>query len=253
MTDRLRFSHLRTLGTKSPAHLRYELDHGGDYKTDAMDLGSAVHSLVLGGKKVAAYPGPTRRGKEWEAWQAANGDAIVLSKSDHERAARMAESVLNNRDALTVLGGTREKTIEFDYQGVACRATPDAYSSLIGGELKTTKDSHQDRFSRYAKNMGYHAQVAWYRQALQLAGLQQPGAEWYIVAVESAAPHPVTVLHLSERTLTKGHKLCMYWFEQYRNCLESNSWPAYCQSITEFDIPDDDFELTFGDDITEAA
>ena len=69
----VRFSHLRAYG-RSAMHGHHARTQPEQEPTAAMQLGSAVHALVLGNKPVVAYPGAVRRGKEWEAFAAAHGD-----------------------------------------------------------------------------------------------------------------------------------------------------------------------------------
>ncbi len=248
----VRFHHLRTIGAKSPAHLRALLDGDEREQTRPMEKGTATHALLLGGRRVIAYPGAVRRGQEWAAFEAANADAEIITKSDYEAAARMAESVSNNADAMRALSGVREKSIQWSFLGRTCRSTPDSYALELVGELKTCRDSDPARFARYALRMGYHAQCAWYRQAVLESGKGQP-REVFIVAVESSAPYPVTVLRLTDRALDMGQRLVRLWFERLLSCEQSGQWPGYVQSIVDFDIPDDDFELTFGVGMVEAA
>ncbi len=97
---------------------------------------------------------------------------------------------------------------------------------------------------------GYHAQVADYRAAIK-AKVGVPPRDCFIIAVESAAPYAVTVLRLTERALDMGDRLLAVWMERLRACEDSNSWPAYCQSVTDFDVPDDELDLVFGDESDE--
>jgi hypothetical protein len=247
----VRFHHLKTIGTKSPAHLRRLLLVAEDDQTYSMERGTATHALLFGTRKVVGYhEGKQRRGKEWDAFEAANTDAEILSASDYERATRMAEAVSVHADAMRVLTGTQEQTILWKQQGRDCRATPDNRTIEFVTELKTTKDSQPDKFTRQAIWMGYHAQLAWYMQAMLQSGKGLP-REAFIVAVESSAPYPVTVLRLTKRALEMGERLVRLWWERLRACEESGEWPAYVQNIVDLDVPEDD-ELIFGDDV-EAA
>lgn len=251
MTDfELRFHHLKTIGTKSPEHLRALIDRemAGvvDDVSPSIELGDAVHSMAFETKVVTCYPGPTRRGKEWEAFRAQHAKALILAKNDYERARRMAEALTKHKDAVMALTGKREETLRWSQMGVKCRATPDVRGQSHLTELKTCRDAKPEKFQRQGTWYGYHAQLAWQETGVICNKLPKP-SDCYIVAIESEEPYPVTVLRLTERALEQGHRMCSLWFERYMTCLESDSWPPYVQSIVPFDVPDDD-ELIFGDE-----
>lgn len=248
----IRFHHLKAIGTKSAAHLRAILDGEEKEPTSAMERGSATHALLFNTKKVIFYPGAVRRGKEWEAFRDlnANDDTLILTKGDHDRASRMAESVSNCPDAMAALAGVHEKTLLWDQEGRTCRATPDAHSNLSLGELKTTRESAPGWFGRYAIRLGYHVQVAWYRQAMRANGMDPTAV--HIVAVESAPPYPVTVFRVLPRALDIGDRLLRLWWERLKACEDAGQWPSYVQTIVDLDVPEDDVELVFGEDVDNA-
>jgi hypothetical protein len=83
----LRFSHLRTLGQKSPAHLAAGIEQD---ETASMQKGSALHALVFQTHPVVFFPG-RRVGKEYRAFVDGRApDAIILTETAYEQAAAMA-------------------------------------------------------------------------------------------------------------------------------------------------------------------
>lgn len=243
--SRLRFSHLKAMG-RSPAHCA-ELRQRDIAPTSAMSRGSAVHALVLGGPRVVAWEeGRQRRGKDFDAFAAANEDARILTAAEYETANRMAEAVKKNVLAMAVLGGVREQTIHWTARGIECRGTPDAaeYSSHVA-DLKTTVTAEPGRFTWLALRAAYHAQLAWYMDGIKAAGLGTP-REAYVVAVEATRPHPVTVLHLTARALEQGRALYSSWLERYRQCDLAGQWPEYAQDLIALDVADE-VELDFGE------
>lgn len=249
MTEPLRFWNLSRMA-KSPMHYEHALTAEDD-PTYAMERGSSVHAIVFGTQRVLAYPGKTRAGKEWEAFKAANADALILTRNEYEKSCSMAEAVWNHAEAMELLTGITEKTLHFEFMGRPARATPDCRAQDRVTELKTTMNTEPEKLMRHCQRMHYHAQLAWYRDAVLLSGEGQP-RDAYIVAVESSAPHPVTVLRLTERTLDQGARAVRLWFERLRACEESNFWPPYVQSIVDWDI-EEELELEFADDDEPAA
>lgn len=252
MSDPIRFHHLKAYG-RSAAHGKLSRAGAEFVSGPSIEKGGGTHHVLFGTKKVIAYPGAVRRGKEWEDFQARNADAMILTKSDYEKVSRMAEAVANTRLAMEVLGGVHEHTLLFKFMGRDCRATPDARTDGYVTELKTCATSQPERFTWQGLRLAYHAQLAWYQDALDLAGMARP-TEAFIVAVESSAPYPVTVMPLTDRALDKGRGLWRSWMERLIGCEESGSWPGYCQALVPFDVPEDDLELSFaGDDETAEA
>jgi hypothetical protein len=56
------------------------------------------------------------------------------------------------------------------------------------------------------------------------------------------------VFELSQRALEHGARLCRAWMERVLVCEETGDWPGYCEATVPLDVPDDEEELTFGDE-----
>lgn len=233
----VRFSHLKLIA-KSALHFRYAVDEDSDQSL-AMRLGSHCHALLFD-QPLAVYHGKTRTGAAWKEFQTLNSGRTIVNSREHDEARRMADAVLANREAVELLAcGPREQTIDWEVLGRTCSGTPDVRGREFVVELKTTRCSDPDRFVRDGLRRCYHAQLAWYMDGVIASGLGTP-SKAAIVAVESAAPHPVTVLHLTDRAIDQGRRLCRLWMERLLSCEASDQWPGYAQSSVPFDVPDDD-------------
>ena len=239
----LRFSHLRTLGTRSPAHYAADLDLDD---TPSMERGSAAHAVMFGTMRVLENPFKQRRGEAYEEWATANADALVLTASDYDKTMGMVESLRKHELAVKALTGRYEHTILWQHEGVECRSTPDCYVWERLSELKTSRSSQPERFIPHAIRMGYPGQLAFYDEALRQTKLACP-SEHLIVVAEDSAPYVVTVFRLTDRALEAGAKQWRGWFEQYRVHKDANVWPGYSQGVVEFDV-DPPYEMTFADD-----
>ena len=230
----LRFSDLKRMA-QSPAHYAYAAVES----SRAIMVGTAADTLILGGQ-VLAYPGAVRRGKEWEAWQAAQDpEALIVTRTELEAAEGVARAVERHPDAKALLQGVRRDTLYWSNQGRACRGTPDVRTARFLTDLKTSETSDPRFFPGKVRRFAYHAQLAWYRDGCERAGLPRP-EECYIIAVEQKPPHVVTVYVLTEHILELGARLCRLWFEQLKLCEESGTFPGYSQSLVELDLPEFD-------------
>ncbi len=88
----LHFSRLKLIA-RSPLHYAASTVE----ETTAMERGSAVHSLVLGGAPVVAWEdGRPRRGKDFDAFAEQNQGALILTAKEHGKAKSIADAVKAN-------------------------------------------------------------------------------------------------------------------------------------------------------------
>lgn len=251
MTDRLRFSTLKSMAL-SPMHLRHAMDVPLE-PSRAMRVGTGTHSILLGGN-VVSFPG-VRRGAAWEAFLANHQWADdILNASEMDEAGVVAAAVRRHPLAgpLFSVPGIAEKRIDWTFRGVPFQSTPDKFLTSDGTlvELKTARTAEPGAFIRDATRRYYHSQVAVYREALRSQG--HDVRRVVIVAAETAAPYPVTVVEVPEATLDVGLRIAAGWLERYIVCQAANAWPGYSEAPVEWTIPDE-VELDFGDDEQEST
>ena len=241
----IRFSHLRAFG-RSSMHGKAALERE-QAQTTAMQRGTASHALLFGNRKVCAYPGSQRRGKEYEAFAADHPDSEILTMAEYEKARRMADAVRQCKLAEPVLQGAFEQTLRFRWNGLDCRATPDVRGGNFITELKSSASSDPVQFPWRALRMHYHVQMAMQAIACEATG-NGTILDSFVVCVESSDPYPVTVFRIDEKALAAGAKLLMLWAERAKNAAESDSFPGYISCIAPIDLPDEETELVFGND-----
>ena len=243
--DPVRFTQLKLMAL-SPAHYR----EGYVKQTACMEQGSATDAVILGTRPVLAYPGKVRRGKEWEKFQAENEGSLLVTKRELTLAEAMRDSIMANKFARAALCGERQKEIRWEYLGRECVSHLDVLGSDGDGsfitDLKVSQSSNPDKFRWKMIKMAYHAQLAFYRLAVQYLFGTKPRTA-YSVAVEPFPPFVVTTMRLTDKALDLGERLVRLWFERLLACEAANEWPGYAQGVVELDAPDD-IELDFGDD-----
>jgi hypothetical protein len=242
---RVHFSDLKAFAA-SPAHYKYAIEHPPE-STRAMTVGSIADRLVFGGGDVVVYS-KVRRGGEWEQFAAEQKpDALICIQSEYDEAEGAAAAVKADAVAGPFL---RSRSAEFQ-QVVQWEANAlpfaaglrgmrggfdllDRKRGLIG-DLKITADAEPETLSSHAFRMLWHAQAACYLDGARSLGW---GVDRFLLfCVESTAPHPVTVLELTEAALEEGRKSIALWCEALRRCEQAGEWPGYCQSIVPLKVP----------------
>ncbi len=240
------FSALKEIN-KSPAHYQYVSAHGRDDKP-FLRSGRLLHSLVFEETNAFAVYDGIRRGKEWEAFKADHADVeTIVNVAEHAEANAMAAAIRARPDAVRLLEGDRERYLEWTWLGRPCAGTIDVIGADWVTELKTCRTAKPDWFQRDALRFDYHTQLAWYRNGVAQS-LRVVPHRAHIVAVESSPPYPVVVWQLTDRALELGERRARLWLEQLMACEGSDSWPGYCESMIDFDVPDPDesFSINIG-------
>lgn len=208
------------------------LNPGVKSRSEALRFGTAVHLMLLGDdKKIAVYTAGKRAGKAWEVFQKDAGErgcAEILNAREHAIARGVVDALRRHPVAQRLLldGTVIEQKIEWSWMGKACRSTPDARSKTHLVDLKTAQTAHPGMFARQGARFYYHAQAAFYLQALEAAKLPVP-SDAYVIAVEKTLPHPVTVMRFDAESLDVGARLLRLWMEQLLQCESANVWPEY--------------------------
>lgn len=251
--DPVRFSRLKLLG-KSPAHYACAPEESA-----AMRKGSALHAYLLGQRhKVALYEDGRRdpRSADYKAFLAANEGRLVLIPSEMAPVEGMRAAIEMHPRAMELLAGVQEQVITWELGGRACMGTPDVVHVRADGtktlvELKTCRSSAPRLFQWTARSMAYHAQVAWYSDGIERSMAYPPGpvTEHFIIAVESAPPHPVTVLRVMPSMLELGRRQWRLWFETLRVCEASRRFPGYVEDDVDWEDEEREGDgLDWGDD-----
>lgn len=243
----VRFHNLKAMA-QSAAHC-FESFQARNFDSLAIRVGAGTHAMLFE-QPYTVFPGKVRNGKQWDTFKSEHSDKPILSRKEHRRASEIAGAIRCHDEASALLfgpGAIRESTIEWEQLGRKRRSTPDVRTDRWVVELKTTRCSEPNRFTRDGLFRGYHAQLADQMAAVEYQTGKRP-AKAYIVAVESVPPYAVTVLELTERALERGAALCRGWLERLIVCETNNSWPAYRECIEMFDVPEDEIDLVFGGD-----
>lgn len=243
--------HFTTLKAISKSPLHYLTALGGREDTAAMRLGRLVHTIVLGGPPSVVWNGD-RRGKAWESFAEENAGREIVTQKEVAKVTAIANAVMGDPVAAPYLVGRTEHAVEWSMFGRKCATRGiDVLGPNWITDLKTTNCAEPNAFRRAALRMGYHAQLAMYRDAAASLGVRADFG--IIVAVETAPPFAVTVHRLRASALDEGDKLLRLWFERLLACELTGDWPGYAQDVLDFEVNEDFGIVIDGDDVEVAA
>lgn len=231
---------------RSPAHYIVERT-APRAPSDAMKIGTAVHTLVLEPQRageIIAMPGfnlRTKAGRDESVdWAEAHQSCQSFDAQTHERIVRAAEAVRAHPGAARLLcDGAAERSIFWRdaKESIECRARFDWHRD-DGGivDLKTTRDASPDAFSRSIANFEYHVSAAHYWLGAEHVLGASP-AFWAFVCVEVEPPFGVACYVLDAASIRAGMARCERAYRTFRECVDSQQWPAYPETIDVIGAP----------------
>lgn len=239
LSDPIHFSDLKKFAL-SPAHFRASCAESFASTRD-MRVGTVGHHIVLGPhrtKPLVLFKGPVRKGAVWDAFAADNAGAEIVTQPEWDDAVPLAEAVMRDPVASALLKGTRrEVALEWTDGGIKCATDGiDVVGDGFIADLKFTSCTEPVGFSRHSAKLLYHAQMAWLETAAQENGIDTSKG-LFLIGTETSPPYAVTVMRLPPRTVEQGRKSYTLWLEKYRACVENDHWPAYTQTVVDFDLP----------------
>lgn len=235
--DRVNFSSLKHFA-KSPAHYLAAKQQPRD--SAAMQRGRCVHIACLEphrfASEVVVFDGATRRGKEWERFEAANLGKEILTAKEYEGVEATAIAVRGSLQAMKYLSaGQGEVSVLWESCGHSLKSRLDWVSELALVDLKSTRDASPEGFGRECQTHGTHIQAAFYSDAWeQKTGERRP---YVLVAAEPTFPHPVQVYRVPEPLLELGRHIYQGWLRQLDECRKANVWPGYAADELDLILP----------------
>jgi exodeoxyribonuclease VIII len=245
---------LQTLIRQTPAHLRYELDHGGTEETEALAVGHLLHVAVLEPESWArgyvVAPHLDRRTKAGKAalaaFEAEHQDATVVAPERHALVSAMAAALLAHPTAKEILAGpgVSELSLLWEEGGMPCKARLDRVGQLgaeaVIGDVKTCTDASRRTFERSVHTYGYHIQAAHYIAGAEAVVPQpagNPRRRFLYICVEKTPPHCVAVYEIDDFALGEGDVLRRRALRAWMACRESGDWPGYGAGADIVSIP----------------
>lgn len=232
----------RLLISRTPAHAKAahpRLSPGAPRKdTDAMDMGTAVHQLLLRDDRVDVLEFDSFRTNDAKAArdQSRDNGRIPMLRHKWDEAQDIANAV---REQIQALGldpvpfteGTAEHVIRWEERGVQCRAMLDWLRDDLQtiDDLKTTSDASPRGFQRKVWTLRYDIQAAFYLRAVAVylfgRDVIRPRFRW--VAVETEYPYLVTIHEMSKAASENADARVDQAIDLWARCLAEDDWPGY--------------------------
>lgn len=248
LADRENWSRLKNMG-RSPMHYRHGLlEPRAD--TAALLNGRANHVAVFEPQRfaglVSVWEGGRRQSKTWDAFRAANAGKDILTKAEYDQLIAMQRAVRQHPVASHYLqGGKPEVSVLWTHKAPAigalpgyaiqCKSRLDYLAPKWILDLKTCRDASPKAFGRAALNLGYHAQAAYYVDAVEaVTGERLP---YVIIAAELAPPCVVQVYRLPEHVLDAGRDEYRSLLFRLNECRATDQWGGYAAAELDLELP----------------
>lgn len=214
---------------------------------EALELGSAVHTLTLGaGPEVVPIMAKDWRtkGAQQQRTEARAAGKIPLLIAKYKRAKTMADNLRHHpRLARALEQGTPELSGYWrdPETGLMCRLRTDCLYTAPSGavlaiDVKTADTADPAAFVKSVITYGYDQQDDWYTTGLEiLLGVRSPAFLFAIVAKKP--PHLVSIVELPPEWLERGRRRNRQALDIYARCLESGHWPGFGDDIHHPDMP----------------
>lgn len=246
--ERENWSRLKNLG-RSPAHYRHALLEPRE-DTSALRNGRANHVAVFEPQRfaglVTVWEGGRRAGKVWDAFCDANADKDILTRDEYDQLLGMQRAVRQHPVAGRHLQrGQSEVSVLWTHAvkplggipgySVPCKSRLDYLAQDCIIDLKTCRDASPAAFGRAAFNFEYHAQAAYYVDAVAaVTGKELP---YIIVAAELSPPCVVQVYRIPEHVLAAGRDRYRSLLYRLNECRREDRWDGYADDELDLELP----------------
>ena len=229
LANALNNSNLKKL-LVSPAH--YQLQ-----RADSPNLmfGRLYHELTLTPDEFddnwAVWDG-IRRGKAWDAFNAANSDKDICTAKEHHDAQAIADAVHASAIGKEYFQGEGHNEVslvwpeKIDGVNLLCKCRLDRFNGTDSADLKGTTAATKDEFAREASKYHYDMQAAFYMRGVEkVFGIKQEHTDFVFVAVEKAT-RIVSAYWLPEEGVAFGRQKVDHALRKFVECTRNESWPA---------------------------
>lgn len=208
------------------------------------DMGTAVHTMLLGGNQIAiieANDYRTKAAKELRDEAREAGHTPLLAHQ-HEQVERIATTALKQIEAhpdVSLTGGNPEVTmIWFDFVHQCwCRSRPDYL--LRNGDILDVKltGTTPHGWEKHAFNMGYDTRVGHYLSGVKYCMPDAHDTQYLFLNVEKDPPHNLFVTAFDPEAIAMAQAKANEATRRWAQCLRENEWPGWHQEVYHYAPP----------------
>lgn len=244
--DGLSKSMIDILDESTPAHLRVYMQTkaSDDDETPAKRFGIILHRALLEPDtyRDAFHVRPpklsfsTKAGKQWRD---EHKDKPIINSTEEKQITRMVSSVWTHSTAKRLLTNARTEQSLFaeDTEGVLRKCRIDALTpGTTIPDIKTVEIANLKLFERQVSKYRYHVQAAYYLDICKLLGI--PKRDWFNILIEKQPPYATRCFQMYEEVVTAGRRIYQGHLQTWRNCLETDIWPAWGNDFEYVGLPD---------------
>ncbi len=234
---------------KSPMEYKFQLTQVTE-KTDAMILGSVVHSLLLEGeeqfkKDFAVVPKLDGRNDVNKLaklkFEYENKGKTVVNQEIYQTAKAMYESAMSKRGIRELLlGGVNERSYYWrdPVTGIYIRVRPDSVKDLCLVDVKTTKDITRAGFAKICAQLHYDIPVGLYRKVISAMTGKEYNS-FAFIAIENSAPYDSIIYNCTKEFIGYSDYHTDYLLDKLVKCRETDTWAGVDeQADNEFGVLD---------------
>lgn len=230
----------------SPGHYVYAKANPSE-QTDAMKLGSAVHCALLEPKRFARdyvglppdYDGRKKMGIALMEGLLEQGfkKENILKYDEIQAIKGIKDSIFDSRIVRAFFDAADHFEVTLFWQdketGIFCRGRVDLTASKYGAavDLKSAQKggARTAVFSKDVETRLYYRQAAYYLDGLKALGMDIN--KFVFLVVEKTGPFASNKFELDPELIAIGRAENRTLLNRYAECLDSDSWPAYPDSI----------------------
>lgn len=228
---------------RSPAHYKAYKDGLLTRESRAMDLGTAVHAMILEfgrfDKEYVVGPDIHRNSNAWKEFEKDNAERKILKKEEWDKLLSIGLATSKCEVLQKLLS---DSEIEISYvcedseTGLYFRSRPDIVKGAIIADLKTTSDASQSSFARSIANYGYARQMGLAKKAVETETGGQVKA-CILIAIETEPPYIVQPYLCHPDMVEHGKNEAEKILKKMKESFDKDEWPGYHDGLVEIDLP----------------
>jgi hypothetical protein len=221
---------------KSPRHYKAFLDGETKMETQPLYIGQLLHLSILEPEKARwelkiprTGKGADARRQEQEEEAQENG-IYLFNEADMRMIDGIINTVHNTPEVMKIIKESQvEKSLYWEHRGLKCKGKLDLIKKHdYIADLKFVIDAKPSEFIRKAgRSYNYDRQMAFYRLGARKCGLANGNIDCFFIAIEKAAPYPISIIEVTESTLKKGEEKYEKLFDTYFETIAKGEYPSY--------------------------